>query len=50
MPSELTKTTEQFCVYVHRNEAHFTYKYVYHRIPTHVFEADNVYKNPPLNL
>ena len=25
MPSELTNTIEQFIVYVHRNEAHFTY-------------------------
>ena len=46
LPSELTNTIEQFIVYVHRNEANFTYIYVYH---TNVFEADNVYKNPPLN-
>ena len=44
LPSELTNTIEHFIVYVHRNEAHFTYIYVYH---THVFEADNMYKNPP---
>ena len=48
-PSELTNTIEQFIiiVYVHRNEAHFTYIYVYH---THVglYEADN--KNPPPNV
>ena len=25
LPSELTNTIEQFIVYVHRNEAHFTY-------------------------
>ena len=25
LPSELTNTIEQFMVYVHRNEAHFTY-------------------------
>ena len=31
-------------MYVHRNEAHFTYIYVYH---TNVFEADNIYKNLP---
>ena len=31
-------------VYVHRNEAYFTYMYVYH---TNVFEADNIYKNTP---
>ena len=41
-PSELTNTIEQFIVYVHRNEAHFTYIYVYH---TNVSEAD-IYKNP----
>ena len=39
-------TIEQFIVYVHWNEAHFTYIYEYH---TNVFEPDNVYKNPPLN-
>ena len=33
--------------YVHRNEAHFTYIYVYH---TNVFEADSIYKNPPQNV
>ena len=44
MPSELTNTIEQFMVYVHRNEAYFTYIYVYH---TNVFEVDNIYKNPP---
>ena len=47
LPSELTNNIEQFIVYVHRNEAHFTYMYVYH---TNVFDADNVYKNPPLNV
>ena len=31
----------------HRNEARFTYIYVYH---SNVFEADNAYKNPPLNV
>ena len=46
-PSELTNTIEQFIVYVHRNEAHFTYIYVYH---TNVSEADNIYKNPPPNI
>ena len=40
-PSELTNTIEQFIVYVHRNEAHFTYIYVYH---TNVSEADNISK------
>ena len=44
LPSKLTNTIEQFIVCVHRNEAHFTYIYVYH---TNVFEADNSYKNPP---
>ena len=44
LPSELTNTIEHFIVYVHRNEAHFTYIYVYH---TNVYEADNIYKNPP---
>ena len=38
-PSELTNTIEQFIVYVHRNEAHFTYIYVYH---TNVSEVDNI--------
>ena len=47
LPSELTNTIEQFIVYFHRNEAHFTYIYVYH---TNVFEADNIYKNPPPNV
>ena len=47
LPSELTNTIEQFMVYVHRNEAHFTYIYVYH---TNVFEADNIDKNPPPNV
>ena len=42
LPSELTNTIEQFIVHVHRNEAHFTYIYV--------FEADNIYKNPPPNI
>ena len=46
-PSELTNTIEQLIVYVHRNEAHFTYIYVYH---TNVSEADNIYKNPPPNV
>ena len=41
LPSELTN---MFIVYIHRNEAHLTYFYVYH---TNVFEADNIYKNPP---
>ena len=44
LPSELTNTFEQFIVYVHRNEAHFTYIYVYH---TNVFEAGNIFKNLP---
>ena len=39
LPSELTNTIEQFIVYVHRNEAHFTNIYVYH---TNVFEGDNI--------
>ena len=39
LPSELTNPIEQVIVKVHRNEAHFTYIYV--------FQADNVYKNPP---
>ena len=47
LPPELTNTTEQFIVYVHRNEAHFTYIYVYH---TNVFEADSIYKKPPPNV
>ena len=41
--SELTNTIEQLIVYVHQNEAHFTYIYLYH---TTVFETDNIYKNP----
>ena len=32
LPSELTNTIEQFIVYVHRNETHFTYIYAYHTI------------------
>ena len=39
LPSELTNTIEQSMVYVHRNEAYFTY--IYH---TNVFEADNINK------
>ncbi len=42
-PSELTNTIEQFIVYIHRNEAHFTYIYVYHN---NVSEADNIDKKP----
>ena len=47
LPSELTNTIKQFIVYVHRNEPHFTYIYVYH---TNVLNADNIYKNPPPNV
>ena len=47
LPSELTNTIEQFIVYVHRNEAHFTYIYVYQTTNVGLFEADNIYKNPP---
>ena len=47
LPPELTNTIEQFIVYFHWNEAHFTYNYVYH---TNVFEADSIYKNPPPNV
>ena len=47
LPSELTNTIEQFIAYVHRNEAHYSYICVYH---TNVFEADNIYKNPPPNV
>ena len=41
LPSELTRTIEQFIVYVH------LCIYVYH---TNVFEADNIYKNPRPNV
>ena len=44
---EQTNTIEQFIVYVHQNEAHFTHIYVYH---TNVFEADKIDKNPPPNV
>ena len=49
LSSGLTNAIEQFMVYVHRNEAHFTYICVglYH---TNVFEADNIYKKPPPNV
>ena len=48
LPSELTHTIEHFfIVYVHRNEAHFTYIYVYQ---TNVFAAGDIYKNPPPNV
>ena len=47
LQSEMKNTIEQFMVYVHRNEAHFTYIYVYH---TNVFEADTIYRNPPPNV
>ena len=33
LPPELTNSIEQFIVYVHRNEAYFTYIYVYIIIP-----------------
>ena len=46
----LTNTIEQFIVYVHRNEAQFTYMYVCHYYHTNVSEADNIYKNPPTNV
>ena len=48
---ENVETTGERCCHLnssfHRNEAHFTYIYVYH---TNVFEADNIYKNPPPNV
>ena len=44
LPPELTNTIEQFIVYVHRNEAHFTYM-----LPI-VYEADSIYKTPPPNV
>ena len=44
LPSELTNTIAQFIVYIHRNEEHFTYVSLHH---SNVFEADNIYKNPP---
>ena len=44
--SELTNTVDLLIVYVHRNEEHFTYIYVYH---TNVFEADNIYKKTSPN-
>ena len=47
LSSELTNTIEQLIVYVHRNEAHFTNNFMY--IIHIVFEADNIYKNPPRN-
>ena len=43
LPSELTNTIEQFIGMKHI----FSYIYVYH---TNVFEADNIYKNPPPNV
>ena len=47
LPSELTNTFEQFIVYAHWNETHVTYICVCN---TNVFEADNIYKNPPPNI
>ena len=47
LPPELTNAIEEFIVYVHRNEAHFTYICVNH---TNAFEADNIYRNPPPNV
>ena len=47
LPSELKNTIEQFMLYVHRNETHLTYIDVYQ---SNVFEADNIYKNPPPNV
>ena len=50
LPSELTNTIEQFNACVHRNEAHFTYNFIYKPVyHTNVFDADNIYKNPPQN-
>ena len=43
LPSELRNTIEQFIGMKHI----FSYIYVYH---TNVFEADNIYKNPPPNV
>ena len=40
LPSELTNTIDQFIVYGHRNEAHFTYIYVY-IIPMSAFTKKN---------
>ena len=45
LPSELTNTIEQLIVNL--KEAYFTYIYVYH---INIFEADNIYKNPPPNV
>ena len=47
LPSELTNIIEQFIVYVHRNEAHFIYIYVYH---TNVFVADITKTLPQMSL
>ena len=46
-PSEQTNTIEQFIVYVHRNEAHFTYIYVYH---TNVSERSSEWSTFHLHL
>ena len=43
LPSELTNTIEQFIVYVHRNEARFTYS-TFMYIAPNVFEANNIHK------
>ena len=43
LPSELTSTIEQFIVYVHRNEAYFTYIPMNSRLTTFT-------KNPPPNV
>ena len=50
LPSESTNTIEEFIVYVHRNEAHFTYIFNFYVYHTNVFEADNIYKNPHPNV
>ena len=48
LPSELTNTIEQFIVYVQRNEVlYISPTFMYH---TNEFEAENIDKNPPLNV
>ena len=43
--SVLRTSLNSSIVYVHRNEAHYTYISVYYTI-INIFEADNIYKKP----
>ena len=47
LPSDLTNTIEQLIVYVHWNEEHFTYIYVYHRLYQCIWGWQHLQKSSP---